>query len=127
MRCVALLCLALLAASCSTTGQNPANVDPSGLIGRWKVDLRPTPTAPEYFQEFVISEVSGKTFIGAFYGTPITQGRINADWGAVYFAFETADNSGPYHHSGVLRGNRMEGLTNSAGRNFLSYWTATRQ
>ena len=97
------------------------------LVGVWKVDLRPTPGAPAYFQEFVVSSVQGKTFTGTFYGAPVEQARINTDWGAVRIAFVTSDASGPYNHSATLVGGRLEGLTNSTGRDFLSIWTATRQ
>jgi len=102
-------------------------VDAGALLGTWKVDLRPTPGAPPYFQEFVVTRVlDGKSFEGTFYGTPVTQARINTDWGAVRIAFVTADGSGPYYHSAVLRDGRLEGLTNSSGRDFLSYWSAVK-
>lgn len=97
------------------------------LVGTWQVDLRPLPTAEPYFQELVVTSVEGKTFTGTFYGTPVTQARVNTDWGTVRIAFVTADGSGPYHHSAVLSGAKLEGLSNSTGRDFLSYWSATRQ
>jgi hypothetical protein len=123
---ISLLSLALVA-GCATSNTNTAAVDARQLVGTWKVDLRPTPSDPEYFQQFVVSSVRGKTFTGTFYGAPIEQARINDDWGAVRIAFVTTDQSGPYNHSATLVGNRLEGLTNSTGRDFLSYWTATRQ
>ena len=100
---------------------------PEELVGSWEVDLRPTPDAEPYLQEFVVRSVEGNGFEGSFYGTPITEGRLNVDWGAVRFAFVTADGSGPYNHSGVLREGRLEGTTHSLGRDFLSYWTAERE
>jgi hypothetical protein len=120
-----LLSLALLA-GCATTNQEVKPIDPQALIGVWKVDLRPTPSAPAYFQEFVVSSVKGKFFTGTFYGAPIEQARINTDWGLVRIAFVTSDQSGPYNHSAALIGSRLEGLTNSTGRDFLSYWSATK-
>jgi hypothetical protein len=113
-------------AGCST-GHSPAAPQASTLVGTWKVDLRPTPDAEPYFQEFVITGIQGRTFTGTFYGSPISQGRLNTDWGAVRVAFVTEDASGPYNHSAVLVSGRLEGLTNSTGRDFLSYWSATRQ
>jgi hypothetical protein len=115
-----------LMAGCSTS---VPTVAPSAatLVGTWKVDLRPLPTSESYFQEFVVASVAGKAFTGTFYGTPITQGRVNTDWGSIRIAFVTADSSGPYNHSAVLVGNKLEGLSNSTGRNFLSYWSATKQ
>lgn len=101
--------------------------DPKVLTGTWKVDLRPTPQAEPYFQEFVVSSVDGNTFKATFYGTPIEQARINSSWGKVRIAFVTADGSGPYNHSAVLEGTRLEGLTNSTGRDFIAYWSAEKQ
>ncbi|MBC3882794.1 hypothetical protein H8K35_15220 [Undibacterium sp. LX40W] len=105
-----------------------ATVSASEVLGTWKVDLRPTPDAAPYFQEFVVTKINpNNTFEGTFYGAPITQGRINTTWGAVRIAFVTADQSGPYNHSAVLKGGHMEGLTNSTGREFLAYWSAVKQ
>jgi hypothetical protein len=120
------LALALIS-GCASSSQDATSVDAQQLIGAWKVDLRPGPSAPPYFQEFVVSSVKGKTFTGTFYGAPIEQARINTDWGAVRIAFVTSDQSGPYNHSAVLTGSRLEGLTNSTGRDFLSYWSAAKQ
>ncbi len=97
------------------------------LLGRWKVDLRPVPGADDYFQQFVVDSVKGEHFSGTFYGTPLTEGRINTAWGKVRLAFVTADQSGAYHHSGVLTGDGIEGLSNSTGRDFLAYWSAKRE
>jgi hypothetical protein len=117
--------LAALLVGCAA---NTSPVTPSAatLIGTWKVDLRPLPTAPSHFQELVVASVEGNSFAGTFYGAPITQARVNVDWGAVRIAFVTADASGPYNHSAVLVGGKLEGLSNSTGRNFLSYWSAVK-
>jgi hypothetical protein len=127
MRITASLAALLLIAGCAAPSKDvrpPA--DTRDLVGVWKVDLRPTPDAPPYFQEFVVSSVQGKTFTGTFYGAPVEQARINTDWGAVRIAFVTSDASGPYNHSATLVGGRLEGLTNSTGRDFLSVWSATK-
>ena len=127
MRLASTLVSLLLLAGCATTSKDVRPpVDATQLVGAWKVDLRPTPGAPAYFQEFVVSSVQGKTFTGTFYGAPVEQARINTDWGAVRIAFVTSDGSGPYNHSATLVGGRLEGLTNSTGRDFLSFWSATR-
>ena len=127
MRFAGILVFILLVTGCSTTSNAVGTpVDATVLVGVWKVDLRPTPDAPAYLQEFVVSSVRGKTFTGTFYGAPVEQARINTDWGAVRIAFVTSDGSGPYNHSATLVGSRLEGLTNSTGRDFLSFWTATR-
>ena len=117
----------LLAAGTATASRWITGPGPEELVGIWEVDLRPTPDAEPYLQEFEVSSVDGNGFEGSFYGTPVTEGRLNVDWGAVRFAFVTADGSGPYHHSGVLREGRLEGTTHSIGRDFLAYWTATRK
>ena len=122
---VHLFALALLA-GCASSHQATTPVDAQQLVGTWKVDLRPKPAAPAYFQQFVVTSVEGKKFTGTFYGTAIEQARINTDWGAVRIAFVTSDQSGPYNHSATLVGKRLEGLTNSTGRDFLSYWSATK-
>lgn len=121
--------LALLAAMAMLGCASPAPPAPAPppLVGTWQVDLRPTPGAAPYFQELVVTGVQGRSFSGTFYGSPISQGRMNTDWGTLRIAFVTTDGSGPYHHSAVLVGARLEGLTNATGRDFLSYWSATRQ
>lgn len=128
MRKLTSLLFAFVLISCTTTKAPTMSVpDSTELIGTWQVDLRPTPGAEEYFQEFVVTSIDGKTFQGSFYGSPISQGRINTDWFAVRIAFMTEDGSGPYHHSAVLKNAKLEGLTNSTGRDFLSYWSATKR
>ena len=120
------LCVFVLAA-CATTAQVNSCPDSQLLVGTWKVDLRATPGDPAYFQELVVTAVQGGRFSGTFYGAPIEQGRINTDWGAVRIAFVTSDQSGPYNHSATLADGRLEGLTNSTGRDFLSYWSAAKR
>ena len=127
MRTVSILCIAGLLAACTIPVTNNPSPDASQLVGTWQVDLRPTPNAPEYYQEFVVTSADGKTFQGTFYGSPISQARINVDWSSLRIAFVTADQSGPYNHSAVLTGGKLEGLTNSTGRDFLSYWSATKR
>jgi hypothetical protein len=126
MRTLSSLIALTLLAGCVAQTNVPARVDAQALVGAWKVDLRPVPTDPAYFQAFVVTSIQGKTFTGTFYGAPVEQARINTDWGAVRIAFVTADQSGPYNHSATLIENRLEGLTNATGRNFLSYWSATK-
>ena len=74
-----------------------------------------------------MTSVNGNSFSGTFYDTEISQARINTDWGKLRIAFVTTDGSGPYHHSAVLEDDTLEGLSNSTGRDFLSYWSAVRQ
>jgi hypothetical protein len=125
LRASNVLAVALLV-GCATSA-TPVAPSSAVLVGTWKVDLRLSPTTEAYYQEFVVASVEGKTFTGTFYGTPVTQARINTDWGAVRIAFVTSDGSGQYNHSAVLIGHKLEGLSNSTGRNFLSYWSAIKQ
>jgi hypothetical protein len=128
MKRLAVLCLPYLLAGCvSAPRPAPEPADASRLVGTWKVDLRPTPSSPPYYQAFVVRSVDGKTFTGTFYGAEIRSGRINTDWNHVAFAFVTEDGSGAYHHSGRLIEGRLEGMTNSTGRDFLAVWTAARE
>jgi hypothetical protein len=127
VRIVFALLFAFLLTACATnTPQKNSLLDSKQLIGTWQVDLRPTPGAAEYYQEFVVTAVDGKTLQGTFYGSPISQGRINTDWSKIRIAFVTEDQSGPYNHSAVLNDGKLEGLSNSTGRNFLSYWSAIK-
>ena len=129
MRITTCLLLAFGLITSTAGAQNPTPSTPSAavLVGTWKVDLRPTPDAAPYFQDLVVSKVSANnSFEGTFYGAPVAQARINVAWGTVRIAFVTADQSGPYNHSAVLQGGKLEGLTNSTGRDFLSYWSAAK-
>ena len=117
--------LALSASACTTLPAAP-RPDTRALLGTWTVDLCPQPDAPAYLKTFVVTAVTGNTFEGSFYDTPITHGRINVDWGTVRVAFVTSDRSGAYMHSAVLSGGRLEGLINATGRGFLSYWIAVQ-
>ena len=98
------------------------------LLGNWKVDLRPTPGADDYFQSFVVrKDAEGGTLSGEFYGTPVQNFEVNLDWGYVSFAFTTEDGSGTYHTSGKVVAGRLEGRTHSLGRGFLAEWSAVRE
>jgi len=120
-----LICSCLSACALNESPRQP--VAPDILLGTWRVDLRPTPDSEPYFKEFVVTSVRESSFEGTFYDTTISQARINTDWGKLRIAFVTADGSGAYNHSAVLEGNKLEGLSNSTGRNFLSYWSAVKQ
>ena len=124
---MALLFASFFLAACASV-KSASNTNAEELLpGTWQLDLRPTPDADPYFMEFVVTSVEGLSFEGSFYNSPISQGRINTDWGKVRIAFMTEDGSGPYHHSAVLEGDTLEGLSNSTGREFLAYWSAVKQ
>jgi hypothetical protein len=121
---LALCALVLAVAAAAFPAGRGDTLDPRQLVGSWRVDLRPRPDAPAYFQSFVVREVEGSSFTGTFYGAELKNGRINTDWGAVRFAFTTEDVSGVYHHTGMLRDGVMEGTSHSLGRRFLAFWSA---
>lgn len=112
--------------SASRPAAATASVDARDLVGVWLVDLRPLPTSEPYVQRFEVTSVDGRTFTGTFYSAAVRDARVNVDWNAVRIAFVTEDASGPYYHSAVLKDGRMEGLSNSSGRDFLAYWSATK-
>lgn len=124
-RSLSLIALVLLA-GCTAPSTHGGRADPQALVGTWQVDLRLRPADPPYTQALVVRSVDGRSFSGSFYGAPVEQARINTDWGALRLAFVTSDASGPYHHSAVLDGGRLQGMSNSTGRNFLSVWSATK-
>ena len=116
----------LLASGCALEPPIAAIPAAADLVGTWWVDLRPTPEADAYLQPFVVTSVEDGRFDGTFYGAPVSEARINTEWGTVRIAFVTADGSGAYHHSAVLDGDRLVGLSNSTGRDFLAYWSAVK-
>ncbi len=122
--------ITLLANACTTQPKDLALTirapKAEQLLGTWTVDLRPKPDAPAYLKTLVVTAVDGNRFQGSFYDTPITDGRLNTDWGKLRIAFVTADSSGAYNHSAVLEGSQLEGLTLSTGRGFLAYWRASK-
>lgn len=105
----------------------PVSAEP--LIGAWRIDLTSTPADRAgglYYAEMEIVAVEDDRITGFFYGSPMEQGRINRDWGAVRFAFVTRDGGGGvYHHSGELVDGRLiRGLSHALDRDFLAVWTA---
>lgn len=125
MRCILIAVLAALLWGCRPAADGvPSGVD--AFIGTWKVDLRPTPDAEPYLQDFIVSSTDGNTFTAVFYGTEVSDGRLNTDWGSLRFAFVTNDGSVDYYSSGVLDGDVLRGTTHSPGRGLLAVWTATR-
>jgi hypothetical protein len=122
-----LICLVLmLGITAFNVKKNTTPVNANDLIGTWQVDLRPTPDAAPYYQDFVVTAVNGNSFTGTFYNSEIKQGKINTDWGAVSFAFVTSDGSGAYNTSGQLKNGKLEGSTHSLGRDFLMPWRAEK-
>ncbi|WP_412560369.1 hypothetical protein [Winogradskyella sp. MIT101101] len=94
----------------------------NNLIGNWKIDLRPTPSSPEYFQILVISKVEGKTIEGTFYGSPIKDGFINTNWERTYFLFTTSDGSYDYYHSGYMLNGKLYGISYCPNRSLTAPW-----
>ena len=102
-------------------------IGPKEIEGTWKVDLRPSPDAEEYFKDFEVLITDANTISGKFYDTAFENGKINDTWGRLWFGFTTADMSGTYFHSGYLENGKLFGTTYSQGRGFLMPWTAEKK
>jgi hypothetical protein len=107
-----------------------AKSDSSQLIGKWKVDLRPTPDADPYLVNMTIKSIDAEagTFEGTFYnGAEMTSTQFNVDWSGVSFAFVTKDDQTKYATQGTLRGGRLSGTTHAISRDFLSVWSGQKR
>ena len=100
--------------------------DAEALVGSWQIDLRPMPDSEPYYQEFVVELIDGTTFTVTFYGSPVSETRLNTDLGCSALLVTSMGGSGAYLHAGVLRDDRLEGTTNSTGRGVLSVWSGER-
>lgn len=118
--------LLFVAVATLTAAAWQASPTPDDLVGSWQVDLRPSPDAPAYYQEFVVSSAGDGALSGVFYGSGLQFGRVNADWDGVHFAFVTIDRSSRYVTTGRLVGDRLEGVTYSPDRDLLQPWSAER-
>jgi hypothetical protein len=97
------------------------------VLGTWVIDLRPTPDSEAYLKDFKFTKIYGKQFDGEFYGYPFQGGFLNTDWGKIYFAFTTADQSGTYFHSGYIEGDKVTGLSLNENRKLLLPWKGDRK
>ncbi len=125
VRTLSLGCALLIGLMGAGLARQSAKPDPARLVGSWKVDLRPRPDAPPSYAKFEVTKIEGDTLVGTFYGSEIKNGRLNRDWGSLYFAFTTTDNSGgSYNTTGKLVEGRLEGTTHAVDRKFLAVWKA---
>lgn len=106
---------------------NQKTINTDQLKGEWTIDLRPTPTSPEYFQTMTISYINESTFQGTFYGSTIKNGLLNTSWEKVYFSFSTSDATNNYYHSGYIENGKLYGISYCPGRKFTAPWTGTRK
>lgn len=98
---------------------------PSGLEGRWTVDLSIGGDG-SYTQPMTLTLADDHTVTGEFYNSEILDGRWGENAGRVCVSFRTTDGAGPYHTAACLDGDRVEGQTWAEHRQFLLPWTATR-
>lgn len=119
--------IAVFAQSAEKSGKHQESISVSSLMGTWEIDLRPSPDAAAYLKDFVISSIEDGKLKGVFYGTSFDDGRINTNWGKIYFAFTTADNSGTYFHSGTLENGKISGSSYSSARGFMMPWFSVRK
>jgi hypothetical protein len=106
---------------------NAINNPKDELKGVWTVDLRPSPDAEAYYQKFTVTAISGNTFKGSFYGSPIDNGLINDNWEKLYFAFITRDASSEYYHSGYIENGVLYGISYCPDRTFTAPWKGTKE
>ena len=97
------------------------------IQGTWEIDLRPTPAAEPYLKDFVISDVTGKSFAGTFYGTNFSGGQINGSWERIYFAFTTGDKDSSYFHLGYIENGEIHGISYSPNRKFVTPWSGRKK
>ena len=117
--------LLFVVATTAVKAQSAGNA--GSITGTYIIDLRPTPSSEPYLKEFKFTKVEGKKFDGEFYGYPFTGGLLNLDWGKIYFAFTTQDQSGIYYHSGYVEGNKVFGITLNEARGLVLPWTGERK
>ncbi len=127
MRSLPLLLLFFTLTSSIQPQEGNDSVSWNTLEGVWVIDLRPSPDAEPYTQEFKVTEVSGNTFQGIFYGSRLEEARINRNWDQLYFAFSTKDGSFAYYHSGYLKDGVLYGISYCPGREFVQPWTGVRK
>ena len=97
------------------------------IKGTWVVDLKPSPDSEPYLKEFVVGDITGKTFIGTFYDTEFKEGKLNNNWEVIYFAFSTSDYSIDYFHSGYFKDGVVYGISYAPGRDLLIPWTGKKK
>jgi len=100
----------------------------SGLValsGSWVVDLSVKPDEP-YTRPMTLTLNKDGTVSGLFYQSTIDAGRWKTDRNRTCVSFRTHDDIGPYHTTGCLVGDRVEGQTWAEARNFLFIWNAVR-
>ncbi|HEX8700620.1 MAG TPA: hypothetical protein VF815_17350 [Myxococcaceae bacterium] len=102
-----------------------AAASPTGLGGRWIVDLATDPAKP-YTQPMELTLRPDGTVTGSFYNSEILAGRWKTDRGRTCASFRTTDGAGPYHTSVCLAAGKAVGQTWAEHRNFLFNWTASR-
>ena len=96
------------------------------LVGKWILDLRPSPDADPYFQSLLINQQREDKFTGLFYGSAIQEVYLNKNWDKLYFAFKTSDNSNEYYQSGYIVGEEIFGVTFCPGRDFVLPWSGRK-
>lgn len=95
------------------------------LEGRWQVDLTTDPAKP-YRKTMELHLAADGSVTGSFYDSRIEGGQWKTDRGRTCVSFRTSDGVGPYHSSGCLRGDVVEGQTWAEHRRFLFNWNARR-
>lgn len=117
----------LLSFPISATAQSTTS-DLAVLVGQWKLDMSPQDKTDSNFAMMNITEIEGNTFKGEFYreGVKISNAQTNTQFGIIYGALVSKDNSGTYNTTFYYKDGLLHGTTHSIDRNFLAVWTATK-
>ena len=107
---------------------NLHSVDPSELIGHWKIDLSPQDNNDDNFAKMIITSVEENSIEGVFYGdgVKIKEGRVTTSSGIIYAALIPGDNSGRYNTSFHFEDGMLYGTTHALDKDFLAVWKAIK-
>ncbi len=106
----------------------PNSLNPSLLIGNWRIDLSPENNNDDNFAKMIICSVEENSIEGYFYrdGVKIKEGRITNSQGVIYVALVSGDNSGTYNTAFHLKDGMLYGTTHSLDKDFLAVWKAIK-
>ncbi|MFK8012002.1 MAG: hypothetical protein AB8B80_08190 [Marinicellaceae bacterium] len=102
--------------------------DINQLLGEWQLDMTPENHEDDNFALMHISSIADNKIQGDFYrkGVKIQQAQINQQSNVLKAALISEDNSGKYHSSFYLEGEKLIGTTHAIDRGFLAIWTAKK-
>lgn len=100
-------------------------LSPQSMSGAWSVDLTANPDEP-YFKPMHLALQPDGQVTGDFYESEIQAGRWKAQGGRLCVSFRTTDGAEPYHTTGCMVGDEIQGQTWAEHRDFVFIWSAQR-